>query len=717
MPKNRRRPRSILLVPLAGIMLSLVPFARGGEGKAPDAEQLKFFEARIRPVLIEHCYRCHGDDPAKIKGDLRVDSRAGLLKGGSSGHATLVPGDVENSLLIKAIRHADEDVQMPPKKRLPASVIADFEQWVSMGAPDPRTDVGSPARVNAPAAADSTEAKRFWSFVPPADAPVPAVNNAAWARTDIDRFILAKLEEKGLAPAPAADRWTLIRRATFDLAGLPPTPAEVDAFLADDTAEAFAKVVDRLLASPAYGERWGRHWLDVVRYADTAGDSSDYPIPQAYKYRNYVIDAFNADKPYDQFVREQIAGDLMPARDPAERNERTIATGFLAIARRFGVQPQSQMHLTIDDAIDTTTRGLLGLTVSCARCHDHKFDPIPTRDYYALYGIFASTRFPFAGSEEMKYQKDVVPLLSGDGGQVETAFAVADAAHVADARVMRRGEPHDLGDVAPRGFLTVLGGQRLAANAKASGRLELAGWIADPANPLTARVMVNRIWQHHFGRGIVASSGDFGSRGTPPTNPALLDHLAVRFVRSGWSIKALHRQIMLSSVYQLSGATDARNAAIDADNAFHWRFDRRRLDAEAMRDSMLALSGALDRTMPAAHPFPPASTWGWSQHNAFSAVYESKHRSVYVMNQRIQRHPYFGTFDGADPNVTTAARAVSTTPLQALYLMNAEFVHRQAEGFAATLAPLPTDAARITAAYREALARGPTAQELADAQD
>ena len=624
----------------------------------------------------------------------------------------------------------------------------------------------------------SPEARSFWSFQPlRLDVPVPAVKNPAWPKNAIDAFVLARLEEKGLAPVAPADRTALIRRATFDLTGLPPTPEEVDAFLADRSADAFDKVVERLLASPAYGERWGRHWLDLVRYADTAGDSADYPVPQAHLYRNYVIDAFNKDKPYDQFLTEQLAGDLLEASSDRQRNEQLVATGYLAVARRFGVRPEARMHLTIEDTIDVLGKSFLGLTVACARCHDHKYDPVTQKDYYALYGFFSSTRYPFAGSENDQYQKDFVPLAGqpqaeakadalakkkaeleeqiaaldrkrrmldqlppderqkvrddgrrlrrelGEiikaGAAVPTAYAVADDDEPRDAYVHLRGEPDKRGDKAPRGFLQILGGQTLPADiaSKSSGRRELAKWLTDDANPLTARVMVNRIWQWHFGEGLVRTPSDFGARGKLPTHPELLDYLAGRFRDGGYSVKAVHRLIMKSATYQLAAKDDPALASADPDNALWGRFSRRRLDAEQVRDAMLAVSGDLDRTAsPGPHPFPPMQKWRFTQHNAFEAVYPTRRRSVYLMTQRIRKHPFLEVFDGADPNISTAQRLPSTTPLQALLLMNDPFVHEQSEKLASRLLnSTGDDRGRVELAYRLALGRAPTEAEAAAA--
>ena len=536
------------------------------------------------------------------------------------------------------------------------------------------------------------------------------VKDAAWNGSPIDRFLQAKREALGLTPVGLADRRVLIRRVTFDLTGLPPTPEEIDAFLADASPTAFEKVVDRLLASPAYGERWGRYWLDVAHYADTAGETADFPVPQAYRYRNYVIDAFNADKPYDQFVREQIAGDLLPpvadAPGSPKAGERLIATGFIAGARRFGFDPQNYQYLTIEDTIDTTGKAILGLTVACGRCHDHKFDPIAQADYYALYGIFDSTKYPFPGSEEHKAPSDFPKLPTG-----EPVYAVGEGTPH-NVHIHKRGDPTNLGPEAPRRFLQILGGQPLPAACKGSGRLQLAEWLSSPKNPLTARVMVNRIWQHHFGEGLVRTPNNFGKQGRPPTHPELLDYLADRFVADGWSVKAMHRMILLSRSYKLSSADDEHDRALDPNNESLWCFDRRRLDAEAIRDSLLALSGALDRTMAGPHPFPPADTWNFTQHSPFQAVYETNHRSVYLMTQRTRRHPFLGLFDGADPNASTGQRSTTTVPTQALFFLNDPFVHEQADRLAARLLQAATeDGPRIDLAHRIVYGRPATPDE------
>jgi hypothetical protein len=807
----------------AASLLGLLVPAVAADGE-PTREQIDFFERKIRPVLVERCYQCHSAKAKELQGQLSLDTRAGLRQGGVSGPA-IVPGEPEKSPLIEAIRYKNEDLKMPPEKPLSGEQVKDFVAWIKMGAPDPR--IGGPT-VPSPAA-DIAAARSRWPYAPVREPAVPVVKDRAWPRGEIDRFVLARLEAAGITPVGGADRRTLIRRATFDLLGLPPTPEEIDAFLADGSPDAFARVVNRLLDSPHYGERWGRHWLDVVRYADTAGDNSDYPVPQLYKYRNWVIDAVNRDLPYDQFIRQQIAGDLLPSRDEAERQQQIIATGYVANSKRFGSYEDARYpwHLTYEDTIDNLGRTFLGLTINCCRCHDHKFDPLTSEDYYALYGFFSSTRYAWPGTELDKRQHDMVPLASAeqvaavdakrkqqlavlddaikqlerdkraadkalkeaekekDESQrksrlaeakqrldeankalkarqkeresiaaaplpFELAYAVVEGKtegkkKVGNACIQIKGDPERQGREVPRRFPAVLGGQKLPTNARGSGRLELANWIAEPANPLTARVMVNRIWLHHFGQGLVPTPSDFGRQGKPPTHPELLDYLAAQFVQSGWSVKAMHRMMMLSRTYQLASdvaslvaADDRRDGTdvsrenrlptpspvapspgdqgekLDPSNALYWKFTRRRLDAESIRDAILAVSGGLDRTRGGEHPFPAESTWDFTQHKPFKAVYETNRRSVYLMSQRIQRHPYLSIFDGPETNASTALRIVSTTPLQALFLMNDPFVHEQATRLAKRLMEPPgDDTGRIERAYLLLFGRQPTAEELA----
>ena len=761
-----------LRILLVGTIVTSFPGGWSRAGEPGDA--IAFFEKKIRPVLVSQCYECHSTASKKSKGGLRLDTREGLLKGGASGPAIVV-GDAEKSLLIRAVRHTDKELQMPPKTKITDAQIADLVAWVKMGAHDPRKGTAGKPLVGM----SLEEGRAFWSFQPIKEAPPPKVKDTIWPRSGVDHFILARVEAAGIRPAPVADRRTLLRRVTFDLTGLPPTPAEMDAFLGDASPKAFEKVVDRLLDSPRYGERWGRHWLDVARYADTCGNASDYPVPQAHRYRDWVIRAFNRDLPYDQFLREQIAGDLMPAGTSGERAERIIATGYLAIARRFGGDRHGEHHLTIEDTIDNLGRTILGTSISCARCHDHKFDPFTTSDYYGLYGIFNSTRYPFPGAEVGRAQEDFVPLMSAaeieallkpyraklgaieaevkkleaaeaeakklpdgpekkpriDGATKAVAEArktraavlaeapsIGNAYAVADTKGMNvkthlRGDPRRLGDEVPRHFPAILGGQLLPPNYTSSGRLQLAEWLTDSKNPLTARVMVNRIWQHHFGKGIVQTPNDFGKQGTKPTHPELLDYLAARFIESGWSVKAMHKLILLSKTWQLASTDVEVSTKLDPTNELFWRFTRRRLDAESIRDTMLFVSGELDDRSGGEHPFPPAKGWGFTQHAPFVAVYETKRRSVYLMQQRLRKNPYLALFDGADPSSSTGVRLPSTTPLQALFLMNDPLAHNVAAKFSQRVLS-NTDAkgetARLTLAYQLALSRLPTAEELAE---
>ncbi len=1225
---------------------------------APNPGQVEFFEQHIRPALVNECYECHS--AKKQKGGLRLDSRDGLLRGGDSGPA-LIAGEAKKSLLIQAIKHEHSEAKMPKDQpKLAPLVIADFVTWVNSGAPDPRDQPPTESVPNHLAWDAKVKARKdWWSFKTVQNPVAPRVQNTAWPSTSVDPFILAQLEERGLQPAPPADQRTLIRRATFDLTGLPPTPGEIDAFAADRSSNAFAKVVDRLLSSPRYGERWGRHWLDIVRYADTAGDTADYPVGLAWRYRNYVIDAFNADKPYDEFLREQIAGDILAEQGARERYaERVTATGFLAISRRFGFDSENYHHLTIQDTLDTLGQTVLGLSVGCARCHDHKFDPVSMKDYYALYGIFDSSRYAFPGSEQkaklramvpltppvesqakwraydqqvaalsdqiarqkqpvpaavfrslhdpdgdFEIQKDaaggsygvivppwlgegkisvttaaqspfknlypfgkfgvnigagdkeyrleqslyprrtrdtarrlqvnldfrpaapdagvqgqhrfwigarpnlpaiellistaavfarageqtaklaelnsnqwynlqltldlehrtfsgsvgrpesittfsnqpfapgwsgvidyialdssaraglVLPVLeidnfgvqpepiapvsttlpvvafppghpdpvaleselqklvgldggfewqtdgtppakpynpgpnsvvkvssvaqspyrnifpagklgvampnrgeydgfgltfakkwsaasnevlyvafdfrcgnqeaggegswryyighgsgssaavelhfngseffarsgathdpvaklkAGEWNQVqlrldlkaksytgnlatpagstrftgtfatgwdgtidytfidsyghrpgvrpalavdnfafrEAAFPPLDAPSVAEteaeresrrdqvaalqqqlavlgsevakasreltdllvegpcdmtygvvegtihnARLQMRGEPDRPGDEIPRGFIKALSGGPLPPDTAGSGRLEFAQWLTRADNPLTARVLVNRLWQYHFGRGLVTTPNDFGVRGQPPTHPELLDHLATWFMQSGWSIKAMHRLIMLSATYQQAGPNSVTpdqspvamaelnrgSLKTDARNTEYSFFERRRLSAEELRDAILAISGELDPTAGRGHRFPSPVTSSYSQHGPFSAVYDHNQRSVYLMTQRIKRHPFLALFDGPDPNATTADRRTTTVPTQALYFLNSPFIHEKAEKCVTRLrSTSPDPAEQVDLAWRLTTGRAPTESERGEAAD
>lgn len=705
----------------------------------PTREQLEFFENKIRPVLSRNCYQCHSVHAERVKGGLLLDSRAASLRGGDTGPA-VVPGHPEQSLLIKAIRYTDSDLQMPPRKKLSDEQIADLEKWIAMGAPDPRDAVAmQQSRID--------PSVKHWAWQPLKKPVVPDVKNKSWAQTPVDYFILAKLEENNLTPNLIADKRTLIRRASFDLIGLPPTPEEVEAFINDASPDAFAKVVDRLLASPHYGERWGRHWLDVARYSDTKGmvrrQREDPRSPYAWTYRDYVIKSFNDDKPYNQFIIEQLAADKLPATKSNPTN--LAALGFLTVGERF----MGMQHDIINDRIDVVTKGFLGLTVSCARCHDHKFDPIPTQDYYSLHGVFASTIEPPIEPviqklpktlEYRDYQKErtaldakkaqlevefqaarrnrdrdairnlqrqlrenaseIVRLEMTHPGAVVRAMAVQDAARPRNSAVFIRGEAENKGEIVPRRFLEILAGETRRPFTNGSGRLELAHAIVNKSNPLTPRVMINRIWQHHFGTGFVPTPDDFGTMSEPPSHPELLDYLAIEFQKD-WSIKKIHRLIMLSSVYQQTTTVNSRGVQIDPDNRLLWRANIRRLEFESLRDSLLAVGGSLDRTL-------------YGRPIDLKRNPESTRRTIYGIVDRSDLWDPFVNFDFANPDSVNGRRHETSVPQQALFLMNSPVVIEQArrvvaqDGFVACA----DDMARIEFLYNRIFQRPPTPEEI-----
>ncbi|WP_337174113.1 PSD1 and planctomycete cytochrome C domain-containing protein [Paludisphaera sp.] len=888
-------PPARLLLGLVVCSLATAGAAEPGGDARPSPEAVAFFETSVRPVLVESCQQCHG--PEKQRADLRVDSREALLKGGSLGPA-VVPGDPSESLLVLALSHAeDEDLKMPPTERLPDAQVEALTRWVEMGAP----------WGEAPSASDADAVENHWAFQPLADAPVPEVRDREWAKTSIDARILAKLEAEGLTPSPPVDRRSLLRRASIDLIGVPPTAAEIEAFERDESPDAFAKVVDRLLASPMYGERWGRHWLDVARYADTKGYvfQEERKYPYAFTYRDYVVDAFNNDKPFDRFVVEQIAADHLPDDgDPSK----LAAMGFLTVGRRF-LQDRNEI---IDDRIDLVTRGLMGMTVACARCHDHKFDPIPTDDYYSLYGVFASsiepaelprldnggeesaeireieaqlaearknrddykaarraevvadlqargslylraahdvnfdlraqnvderakrddlnpqrvriagrlwkTRLDAAAAEndpvlapwrlfrdlpkdefsgkagevlaklderEKAAAGSVHPLLlttlrdaslsgmddvaacyatllagveerldsAGDrrgepladaaweslrvaihgpeglltpkeaddrflidraqreelrkleqavadvdkkaAGKIRRAMVMNDAPEPTEPRVFIRGNAGRPGKVVPRQFLQILSGPDRKPFEKGSGRLELAEAIVGQAAPLTARVIVNRVWRWHFGEGLVDSPSDFGVKSDPPSHPDLLDDLAAGFIADGWSIKGLHRRIMLSNVYQQASELREDCLEKDARNRWLWRFNRQRLDFEALRDSILAVAGSLDL----AKGGPSV---------AFDGSSNPPRRTIYGFIDRQNMDGVYRSFDFAVPDSTNPKRFVTTVPQQALFLMNSPFVQSQARRLADDAAGAGDP---VVAVYERVLGRRPDDRE------
>ena len=873
-----------------------------GATGAADAGQFELFEKKVRPLLVERCQKCHG--PEKQEAGLRLDRREPALAGGDSG-PIVAPGDPEKSRLIEVVRY-DGDTQMPPSGKLPDDELAALVAWVKQGAPWPADGGGQPT---AAPGDEGTAGQRHWAFQPLRRPSLPAVSRPEWCATPIDRLVLHELDARGLTPAPPADRRTLLRRASYDLIGLPPTAADVEAFEHDESPDAWPRAIDRLLASPHYGERWARHWLDVARYADTKGYvfTQERRYPFSYTYRDYVIRALNEDLPYDRFVTEQLAADRLPLGD----DRRALAAlGFLTLGRRF----MFNTHDIIDDRIDVVSRGLLGLTVTCARCHDHKFDPIPTADYYSLYGVFASSVEPdeepllgrpensaayeqfktelaarqkafddyrteklnelaaalraqagnylvalvrerpgepaseepmmsfskgelrprllqrwreylqrtaaahhpvFAAwhelaaippaefsaksgeiytrlaappdparpinasvaqalaqrrpatmlevaaaygellaavdkqwtearaansaleklpdpAEELRqvlYGGDSPVALSGERGprlldrdvqahltelkkkieELEVnspaapprAMALLDAPTPTEPHIFVRGNPDRSGEPVPRRFLQVLARGERQPFTQGSGRLELAQAIANPDNPLTARVLVNRVWLHHFGQALVRTPSDFGTRSDPPSNPALLDWLATAFIDQGWSLKRLHRLILLSSVYQQTSDERPECVAVDPENRLLWRMNRRRLEFEAQRDSYLVAAGRLDRAL-GGRPIDL-----WSQ--PFTA-----RRSVYAYLDRQDLPGVFRIFDVANPDVSNDQRPRTTVPQQALFAMNSPFVLEQARHLASRpeISGEGEPARRVQALYRAIFARAARPEEI-----
>lgn len=896
-----------------------------------DPKDIEFFEVKIRPVLVAQCYECHSAGSKALKGGLRLDTREGWQTGGDSGSA-IIPGKVDDSLLIQAVRYDPQFVQMPPARKLPEAVVKDFEQWVARGATDPRTEATATVAKKKPAV-DPDAARKFWAYQPPKKQPAPTVRDTAWPQGPIDGFVLARLEAASLNPASEADRRTLVRRLYFDLIGLPPSPEEINTFVADKSPQAYEALIDKLLASPQFGERWGRHWLDVVRYAESL-TLRGFVLPEAWRYRDYVIDAFNDDLPFDQFVREQIAGDLLPAATPGERRRQKIATSFLALGNtNLEEQDKQQLRMDIvDEQLDTIGKAFLGQTIGCARCHDHKFDPIPTRDYYAMAGILRNTRtvrhanvskwiempLPLEPDEEQVFAKvdaevaaiearmapmreamksalasaddkaagespavlaakDLpgvvvddaeakaigqwkpsqhsrryvgagyvhdenkgkgtktltftpklpkaglyeirlaymaakdratnvpVTIFSADGEQtvnvnmreppdidgrfvslarcnfeagdqgfiivstegtdgvvtpdaaqflpVESADAllkqakskfadklpddaqraadelkklekelaevkkkgpkrpmgltVEEERQIEDTKIHIRGGVHNLGEMVPRGFLQAAShGPAKTLSDTESGRREFGDWLADDKNPLTNRVMANRVWHWLVGAGLVRTTDNFGVAGEMPSHPELLDYLALRFVEQGWSVKQLVREIVTSKTYRMSTAANAQALAKDPENRLLWRMNRRRLDAECIRDAMLVASGQLDTTR-------GGSTIPSDTKADYSFQHKGNRRSVYLPVFRNSLPELFDAFDFADPSMTTGRRNVSTVSPQALFLLNHPFVQEQSRKAAGQLMEATkTDAAgRVDRVFERVLGRPPSATE------
>ena len=744
--------KRILFVILA---MLLPPTSLNAQQTSP--AQLEFFEANIRPALVKYCYKCHSVEAGDSRAGLLLDTRRGLLEGGDSGPA-IVPGRPDESLLWEAINW--DGYEMPPSQKMPRDVIDKFEQWIEMGAPDPRVQKALVHKTKI-TAEDIEEGKNHWAFQPP----------KSQASANIEKLVTAKLREAGLKPSDSADPFTLLRRINFDLIGLPPTPDEIQTFhtlFKNDPDAAVKAKVDELLSRPQYGERWGRHWLDVARYAESSG-SRNIRYPHAWRYRNYVIDSFNDDTPYDRFVAEQIAGDLLPVKTDEQWQENLIATGFLAIGMKHHDErnPRKFMADMVDEQIDTMTQAVLGLTVSCARCHDHKYDPIPTDDYYALAGIFYSTK-TFYGTirvaqnhrpsellilpipddvpvTERRSQQTIDNLksriaqldremmgmrgrdrrqisnvrnriagelasLNPDGTPKTFGMGVQDPDRMTNAKVLIGGEVDHPAQEVRRGFLQILGDLNFTVESStSSGRLDLVESITSKENPLTARVMANRIWMHLLGKPLVTTPSNFGFSGMKPENQELLDYLAVRFMEENWSVKNMIREIVMSDTYRRSSAYDKANYRIDPDNKFLWRANPRQVDAEAMRDAMLTLAGRLDLVRPSASPVAS----GRMRPGALNSISNHTYRSIYLPIVRDGLPAALELFDFPDPNITSAGRSESIVPTQALYMMNSDFVTTQAQAMAVKLEQeYRTTGQQIRYAFAWAYGRPATQTEL-----
>jgi hypothetical protein len=676
-------------------------------------EHIEFFEKKIRPVLVDHCYECHSAQSEKLKGKLLLDSRDASRKGGETGPA-VVPGDPDASLVVQALRY--ENFEMPPKGKLPAQTIADFEKWIKDGATDPREGTGSPAIAPAPPI-DFVAARQFWSLRSPLPYEPPAVKEATWPRQSLDSFIFDRVGAAGLVVAPAADRRTWLRRVTLDVTGLPPTVDEMLIFEGDQSPDAAERLIDRLLASPHYGERGARMWLDLARYAEDqahiVGKDESLLYPNAYLYRDWVIGAFNSDLPYDRFVQLQLAADLLEGND----SPNLAALGFIGLGPKYyGRRSLQVMSDEWEDRVDIVGRGLLGLTVACARCHDHKFDPIGTEDYYALAGVFASTSMfnrpltPDAekadaaqggGNKDFENGKKA----AGEAKDPKQAMHIVTEGTATDLNIFIRGSAESKGPVAPRHFLRVLCEGDPEPFASGSGRREVAEAIASPANPLTSRVIVNRLWGLYFGRPLVASASNFGAMGEQPTHPELLDHLTLRFLDANQSLKWLIRQIVTSATYRQGSGFDVQSSAsADPENRLLSHFSRRRLTVEQWRDSVLSASGALEATIggPSIDPQKP----------------DEHRRTVYSRASRLELNKLLAMFDYPDPNVHADRRVETITPLQKMFVLNSPFMVEQASRLAERLVAEVPDSAlaaryqRIDLAYRLLYGRPATDEEI-----
>jgi hypothetical protein len=768
---------------LCGARVSAEENPAAEQDKAKNAQAIAFFESKIRPVLVQHCYQCHSSTSGKSEGSLMLDTKSSVLTGGDRGPA-IIPGDPDGSVLLTAMAHTDPDLIMPPKKdRLPDSVLADFKQWIAMGAPDPR-DQKSPAGPRS--SIDLEEGRKYWSFQPIVRQPIPTTRTAGWAKRELDHFVLAKLEANNLSPSADAEPATFLRRLYFDLIGLPPSPTNISDFVRRIQSEGIDRAleaeVDSLLASKHFGETWGRHWLDVARYAESSGKEANISFPYAWRYRDYVIDSINVDKPFNRFLTEQIAGDLLPYENDVQRAQLLIATGFLALGPKNldeGNDRQFKADL-IDEQIDTVTRAVIANSVACARCHDHKFDPFAMEDYYALAGIFASTKTFFGtmvspanrvggdplelpklegqhifhkgipAAQVKKLEEELAKLkvekpttltdalrifwrtgaIDGqldsvdDSGQpLPLAMGALDE-KVVDAPLFERGDVARPTKKIPRGFPRVVelkDGPQVPS--KHSGRLEFAQWLTHPDHPLPARVISNRIWHYLIGAGLVRTVDNFGITGERPSHPELLDYLAIRFVDEGWSIKSLVREIALSRTYRQSSAFDETKFKVDPDNRLLWHIEKRRLDAEAIRDAMLLVAGELDTARPPGSLVArqigdrPISLIGLDE-KIPQDLDDGLHRSVYLPILRDRLPDILDLFDFAEPSLVTGDRDTTNVPVQALYLMNSPFVQARAEAFANRLEKMSdNDEQRIRDAFSLCYCRAPEPDELAVANE
>ena len=774
--------------------------------QAPSAEHDKFFTESILPILDAHCFKCHGEE--KAKGGLRLHTRASLVRGGDSGSA-LDLKTPDASLILDAVRY--ESYEMPPSGQLPKEQIDLIARWVALGAPYPERMLGSDAEAHAehesPGTRVTDQDKQFWSFQPIARSSVPLINGDTWSESAVDRFIYARLAEKRLQPSEPADPVAVLRRVSYDLTGLPPTPEQVARFKSDPSGAAYERIVDELLASPEYGERWGRHWMDLVRYGETNSYERDGPKPEVWRYRDYVIDSLNAGKSFDQFATEQIAGDEMEFSP-----ERLIATGFnrLGIWDDEPADPELALYDDLDDIVATTSQVFLGLTVNCARCHEHKIDPIPHADYYRLLAFYSGlNRFGVRGGDSVKRNsiRPLVPFAQGKQyteamqkyererndlnrkihhveNKVRPDFkpveheefrhdmnrepivkqrigklvskklfeeyvanrarlkeierdkpdVIAEALCVTEIGsqpretfVLTRGNPHAKADRVEPGFLEVLGGGTPdippSLNPDTSGRrLVLADWITSDENPLTARVMANRLWQFHFGRGIVRTSNDFGFQGAKPTHPELLDFLASELIAHDWHLKPMHRMLVTSKAYRMASIQREDAYAVDPTNDLFWRFESRRLSAEEIRDSMLAATGRLNLSKGGPSIYPiiekevlagqsrPGAGWG----NSNEA--ERSRRSVYIHIKRSLPVPLMANFDSPDPDFTCPVRFVTIQPTQALGMLNSEHLREQARRLAEFVNRETMDkdvSARVSSALERVTQRAPSGSEVA----